>query len=144
MVFTTFTYGIALPLLFPICAFGMFNLYVSERLQFAYLYRKPPSYGGGLNLGALQLLAKSPFFLLTFGYWILGNRQLFFDNASEKIHDSDEIDPEHDLFMFTKDGKFAPNHTLIFLIFIPIFIFFEQFIIGCRYVCYKFGCWHQM
>ena len=32
MVFTTFTYGIALPLLFPICCFAIFNLYVSEKL----------------------------------------------------------------------------------------------------------------
>jgi hypothetical protein len=32
MVFTTFTYGLALPLLFPICAFGMTNLYITEKI----------------------------------------------------------------------------------------------------------------
>jgi len=138
MVFTTFTYGIALPLLFPICAFGMFNLYVSEKLQFAYLYRKPPSYGGELNLGALDLLAKCPFFLLFFGYWILGNRQEFFNAASEKVHASDNTDPGHKLFMY-KEG---PDYTMIFLIFIPIFVFFEYIIIAIRFISYKIGCWH--
>ena len=142
MVFTTFTYGIALPLLFPICAFGMFNLYVTEKLQFAYLYRKPPNYGGELNLGALDLLAKSPFFLICFGYWILGNRQEFFNAAEEKIHSSDITDPTHDMFMYKKDQG-GVNYTIIFLIFIPVFVFFENIIIAIRFISYKIGCWHQ-
>ena len=74
MVFTTFTFGLALPLLFPICALGITNLYISEKLQFAYLYRKPPLYGGELSLGALDLLAKCPIICLIFGYWMFGNR----------------------------------------------------------------------
>jgi hypothetical protein len=81
MVFTTFTFGIALPLLFPICALAMFNLYVSERIQFAYLYRKPPRYGGSLTNEALDLLSFCPVICLLFGYWILGNRQIFFDES---------------------------------------------------------------
>ena len=38
-VFVCFTHGLALPLLFPITLFGMLNLYIVERLQFAYFYR---------------------------------------------------------------------------------------------------------
>jgi hypothetical protein len=95
MVFTTFTYGLALPLLFPICAFGMTNLYITEKIQFAYLYRKPPMYGGELNLGALNLIAKAPFFLLFFGYWMLGNRQIFFNEALEKNDSTDAVNPGH-------------------------------------------------
>lgn len=33
---------------------------------------------------------------------------------------------------------------MIFLIFIPIFLLFENLIVGVRYIFYKFGCWHQM
>lgn len=32
MVYTTFTFGVALPLLFPICAFAMTNLYITEKI----------------------------------------------------------------------------------------------------------------
>jgi hypothetical protein len=39
MIYVCFTYGLALPLLFPITVFGMFNLYIMERIQFAYIYR---------------------------------------------------------------------------------------------------------
>ena len=32
MVFVSFTYGLALPILFPIALFGVFNMYIMEKL----------------------------------------------------------------------------------------------------------------
>ena len=49
MVFVCFTYGLALPLLFPMALLGVFNLYVTERLLFAYYHRKPPVIDNKLN-----------------------------------------------------------------------------------------------
>lgn len=48
-VWVTFTYGIALPTLFPICLLGLFNMYVAEKLMFAYFYKQPPMYDNKLN-----------------------------------------------------------------------------------------------
>jgi hypothetical protein len=73
-VFTAFTYGLAIPVLFPIAMVTMINLYITEKILFAYFYRKPPMYGGGMNVGALAILAYAPIFMLCFGYWQLGNR----------------------------------------------------------------------
>lgn len=74
MVFVTFTHGIALPILFPISCFAMCNMYIIEKLQFAYFYRQPPLLDNSLNDSSLRILQKAPLFMLCFGYWQLGNR----------------------------------------------------------------------
>ena len=68
-VFTTFTYGLALPLLFPIALLTIINMYITERILLAYFYRKPPMYGGGMNVGALAILSYAPIPMLLFGFW---------------------------------------------------------------------------
>lgn len=49
MVFVTFTHGLAIPLLFPITLVGVTNIYICERISFAYLYRRPPMFDNFLN-----------------------------------------------------------------------------------------------
>jgi hypothetical protein len=68
-VFVCFTYGLALPILFPITLNLLINQYISERILFAYFYRKPPIFGIKMNEGALATLRLAPIFMLTFGYW---------------------------------------------------------------------------
>ena len=79
-IFVCFTYGLALPILFPITLFTLINMYISERYLFAYYYRKPPVFGGDMNDGALKILTYAPFCMIAFGYWQLGNRQIFFND----------------------------------------------------------------
>ena len=67
--FSTFTHGLALPILYPIAAFTMLNFYFVEKYLFAYYYRKPPLFDNKMNERALYLLAYTPPFLLAFGYW---------------------------------------------------------------------------
>ena len=74
MVFVAFTHGIALPILFPIASFAFFNHYVVEKTQFAWFYKQPPLLDNTLNDSALKILEFAPLFMLTFGYWQLGNR----------------------------------------------------------------------
>ena len=68
-IYVCFTYGLALPILFPITLLSMINMYISERYLFAYYYRKPPLYGPAMQNGALRILYYAPYFMIFFGYW---------------------------------------------------------------------------
>jgi hypothetical protein len=98
MVFTTFVHGMALPLLFPITAFAMINVYATEKLLFAYVYRKPKLYGINLNNSTIEIMTWCPYLFLCFTYWMLGNRQIFFNETKEVINSRDIIDPMHKIF----------------------------------------------
>jgi hypothetical protein len=76
-VFITFFYGTALPLLYPIAAFTFWNLYVVDRIMVTYFYQEPPNYAEKLNKLALRWLKASPFFLCLFGWWCLGQPEIF-------------------------------------------------------------------
>ena len=69
MVFVSFTFGLALPLLFPMALFGVFNMYVTERIQFAYFYKQPPVYDNKLNESAISFLKYAPIMLLISSYF---------------------------------------------------------------------------
>jgi len=73
-VFVSFMYGMFVPLLFPIALFGIFNMYVVERLCLAYYYRKPPMYDHELNTQVLGFLRYAPLLMFLLGYWAVGNR----------------------------------------------------------------------
>lgn len=49
MIFISFTYGIALPILFPITLVGIVIMYINERVMLAYNHPKPPMYGKEMN-----------------------------------------------------------------------------------------------
>jgi hypothetical protein len=76
-VCVTFMYGLALPILWPMAAFTFFNYYVVDRFLIAYYYQKPPTYDDKLNRAALSLMRIAPVFLMFFGYWCMGNMQIF-------------------------------------------------------------------
>ena len=76
-VWVTFMFGLALPRLFPIAAFTFFNNYVVEKLLLTYYYKKPPMYDEKLNNTALAWAKYAPILMMSFGYWIMGNRQIF-------------------------------------------------------------------
>ena len=54
LIYVTFTYGLAMPIMFPICCFGLINMYICERLQFAFFYKRPPMIGNTLSNKGLQ------------------------------------------------------------------------------------------
>ena len=70
-------YGVALPIMFPIGAFTFFNYYVVDRVLITYYYQRPPIYNDQLNDFALSTMKISPILLLFFGYWAIGNTQIF-------------------------------------------------------------------
>jgi len=110
-------YGMALPILFPIAAFGIFNMYVNERLLLAYYYKQPPVYDDKLHKAALNIICGAPIFMFAFGFWVLGNRQIFFNHIEIKHHDNEIEDPGHGLFDFLK----GINPTVfILVILVPL------------------------
>ena len=76
-IWVTFMFGLALPLLFPIAALTFINYYFCEKVLLTYYYQKPPMYDEKLNKTALAWVKFAPLLMMAFGYWIMGNRQIF-------------------------------------------------------------------
>lgn len=68
-IFVCFTYGLTIPMLFPITLLSLLNHYAVERYNFIYNYRKPPMLANKLNEGALSIMKVAPLFMLSFGWW---------------------------------------------------------------------------
>jgi len=81
ITYVAFMYGTVLPILFPITFVGICNNFFMERLLLAYYYKQPGLLDNRLNDCGLDLLKKAPMFMIFFGYWFLGNRQVFFNEA---------------------------------------------------------------
>lgn len=73
----TFTFGLALPLLFPIAAFTFFNIYIMERLTVMYFHPTPPMYDDQLIKLMLTDMKWAPVFMIFFGFWYLGQPSIF-------------------------------------------------------------------
>jgi hypothetical protein len=73
VVFVTFMYGMAIPLLFPLAFLFFLISIIVERLTLAYSFRKPPMFDDLLNQKAIRYMKVAPLFMMLFGYWIMGN-----------------------------------------------------------------------
>ena len=134
VIFVTFTYGMAIPVLFPL-AFVFFAVSsVVERLTLAYSYRKPPMFDDQLNRAALSYLKVAPLFMMLFGYWCLGNNQIFGDQVSGRLHKTDPVITDHTgIDVSPRKPSFVlllmSGAMLIFLIFTGIL---KKLLIACR------------
>lgn len=99
-VLVSFMFGMALPILFPITLVGIFTMYCSERLQLCYNNPKPPMYGKALNDQVQGILKLAPFLMMIFGYWIVGNKQIFDSHLTPRTNFNGTIDPQHPLIDF--------------------------------------------
>jgi len=121
-VFMSFTYGLFLPALFPIAMIGIANLYICEKYQIYYWYRKPPMFDDKLNKQAIGILLMAPIFMFLMSFWAFGNQQMFFGKASIIEHNNVIPDPEHPLFM-----KGFNQTTMCLLIF--VFLLTTRFVL---------------
>jgi hypothetical protein len=103
LVFVTFFHGISLPILFPITLFGLVNFYVSEKILFAYYYHEPPYYSTVMNETAIDILKYAPVLMMINGYWLLSNRQMFFNTVIPISQANQLIKTEHKLFTLFED-----------------------------------------
>ena len=73
-VYVTFTYGFALPILFPIAMLSFLILYFTERVRLAFFYRNPPQFNLTLDNLAISNLKYAPLTMMVLGFWFMGNR----------------------------------------------------------------------
>ena len=70
-------------------------MYICERLQFAYFYKRPPMLGNDLNENGLKVLMNAPIGMMLFGFWLVGNRQMFFNEYPFLTSRSEVYNPGH-------------------------------------------------
>lgn len=125
VIFVTFMYGLAIPLLFPLaCLFFAISTIV-ERLTLAYSFRNPPMFDDKLYRAALRYMKVAPLFMMIFGYWCLGNTQIFGDFIEGRELKTDPIITNHSgLDISPKKPSFVlllmSGIMLVFLIFTGI------------------------
>ena len=73
ITFVTMTFGVGMPVLFPIATLSFLFLYFVEKGMLYYGYREPPQYDEVLNNTVLDILKYAPLFLLGFGFWMLSS-----------------------------------------------------------------------
>ena len=137
-VFVSFFYGLFLPVLFPICLFGLINMYVTERMCMAYYYKQPPMYDEKLNKRAIGLLKVAPCFMFFLGYWALGNRQIFFNEANEVKHGNQVADPGHELIYFEELIEFNHVALMLFAFIGSVVLYFLSDILVAFFEHYEF------
>ena len=74
MVFISFMYGMAIPMMFPITLVGIFSIYINERLLLAYSYQKPVAIDDKLEKISYAWYQFAPIVMFLYGYWFIGNR----------------------------------------------------------------------
>lgn len=140
-IWVAMTHGLAIPVLFPICLLGIFNMYMVEKLLFARFYKQPPLFDNKLNERALDIVKMSPLVFLSTSYWLLGNRQMYFNEVSDVSFGNEIMDPDHSLFDFSK----GVNGSTMCLIVMIMFIFRKFFDSVNLRIAKKFmGCYKKM
>lgn len=74
VVYVAMTYGLGIPILFPIAAVTLLNQRICEKITVAFNVRQPPAMDDTLSKKALALIKWAPLFLLFNGYWMLSNQ----------------------------------------------------------------------
>jgi hypothetical protein len=95
IIFVTFMYGLSVPLLFPLTFLFFAVSYIVERVCLAYSYRLPPSFDDALNKSALSILKFAPLTMMLFGFWVMGNRQIFSNEVYSRSYKSDPVITHH-------------------------------------------------
>ena len=94
-IFVTFFYGVSLPILFPIAAFSFFNYYITEKFLVTYYFQRPPMYDEKLNKYALWTMKWAPVFFCFFGFWALGNKQIFCNEVNPIQYSNAPVNTGH-------------------------------------------------
>mmetsp|Transcript_21710 Transcript_21710/g.16011 ORF Transcript_21710/g.16011 Transcript_21710/m.16011 type:complete len:569 (+) Transcript_21710:1-1707(+) len=127
ITFVTFMYGLGIPAMWPIAVVQYFVLYIVEKLMIYYSYRQPPMYDNKLNDRVLGILSYAPLFLLTFGYWMVSNKQLLSNDYIYYVVQSSDIMETGHLWtsVFKKEGYLNPGMPLLicFWAMVVLFIF---------------------
>lgn len=81
LVFVPFMYGPIMPIFFPLGCFGLFNMYLVERLMVYYSYVRPPLIGDSLTLDTVRALYIAPALFLFSAAWAFSSPVVFFNSV---------------------------------------------------------------
>ena len=130
------TYGIAMPIVYPITLLAFVNFYVCEKLYLVHFYKKPPSLDQKISKRATSLLTYYPGVLcISFAVWILGNQKMFTNNISPIDNLFHTADPKHHLFKFWLN----PMPSWMGLVCLLIFILLRPTFSYCFNYCFKYA-----
>ena len=148
VAFVTMMYGIGMPILFPVGAFGFIMMYMVHKSKLFWAHQRPPMFDDELNNYVLNTLTYAPILMLGFGFWMLTNPEMFSNEVVWKQRYND--DPtEHvwtDVFfgnMLAKNPQALP--IFIAFWFFLITIFFRNFLYSAITKCFpsmKIGAFH--
>lgn len=129
-VFITLTYGVGMPILFPIAAVTFAIMWVQERFFVAYLFKAPPSFDENLSNNALDILRYAPLLLLFNGYWMLGNQQVFNNVVNRKETSTSSMPTGHSLSTVYEVSQASTMLLIGIAIFFIILMqtYFEDFL----------------
>ena len=102
MICMTFMYGLMMPILFPMCFFGLINFFMTDTLLVIYFYRKPPSYNEKMDVVAGYIVKLSPIFMFVLGYWAFGNTQKFSNKPAKLSFVNKPPNPNHNIIEFSQ------------------------------------------
>jgi len=121
ITFIAMMFGAGMPVLFPVAAASLITLYFLEKFMLYYVYQAPPAYDEKLNNAVLGLLSYAPLFLLSFGFWILSNKQINQNGHLRDITAQDQaFDADHYWYRsFTAEGlaDSGPAQFLAYLLY---------------------------
>ena len=83
--------------MFPIGLMGIILLYICERWQLAYLYRRPVEISDDLNKSCIKDILRAPFYYFAFGFWFFSNRQIFENIVEPKEYLNDAQKMNHEI-----------------------------------------------
>ena len=98
-------YGVGMPILFPIAALTFINTYICERFTVIYFMKQPPALDEKLTTNAIDMLKYAPLLMVTNGFWMVSNGQIFQNKHVEKDHVEDRMQSGH-FFQFKVNWAF--------------------------------------
>ncbi|CAI2373992.1 unnamed protein product [Moneuplotes crassus] len=132
MIYINITFGVGLPLLFPMTLIALICHYVFEKLFQVHWYSKSVMMGDFLNKDALVVMKWAIHLYTFFGYWFITNRQIFYNDVTPTMRRSDREITNHTFYNIPMD------QTLPLLIF--MFSLFSIMIIKSFYSIFKYYC----
>lgn len=91
-------YAVVIPELLIVASLTFFLYYVCDKMLITYYYQKPPMYDDTLNKTSLELLKIAPVLMLLFGYWALGNMQIFNNKVVPLVNQNVPFSVEHTIW----------------------------------------------
>jgi len=117
-------YGVCMPIMFPIGALTYMNYFIADRLLVAYYFRRPPVYDEKLQRTSLAMMKFAPVLMFFFGYWCLGNVQIFTDNVKPLVNTGVPMVTEHHWY---PEGNQALPLFIMGCVCMVIFLFDDFF-----------------